>query len=64
MALEAGADGLRLNPGNIGAAEKVKAVALAARERGVPIRVGVNAGSLPKAPDPRLGVAERMVEAA
>ncbi len=64
MALEAGADGLRLNPGNIGEAEKVRAVALAAKERGVPIRVGVNAGSLPKAPDPKLSVAERMVEAA
>ncbi len=64
MSLEAGADGLRLNPGNIGAPEKVKAVALAARERGVPIRIGVNAGSLPKTSDPKLSVAERMVEAA
>ncbi len=64
MALEAGADGLRLNPGNIGEAEKVKAVALAAKERDVPIRIGVNAGSLPKAYDPKLSVAERMVEAA
>jgi len=64
MALEAGADGLRLNPGNIGEAEKVKAVALAAKERGVPIRIGVNAGSLPKAKNPKIGVVERMVEAA
>ena len=64
MALEAGADGLRLNPGNIGEAEKVKAVALAAKERGVPIRIGVNAGSLPKTSKPSLSVAERMVEAA
>ncbi len=64
MSLEAGADGLRLNPGNIGAPEKVKAVALAAKERGVPIRIGVNAGSLPKTSDPGLSVAERMVEAA
>jgi len=64
MALEAGADGLRLNPGNIGEADKVKAVALAAKERGVPIRIGVNAGSLPKARNPKLSVAERMVEAA
>ncbi|MBA7478434.1 MAG: flavodoxin-dependent (E)-4-hydroxy-3-methylbut-2-enyl-diphosphate synthase [Dehalococcoidia bacterium] len=64
MALEAGADGLRLNPGNIGAAEKVKAVALAAKERGVPIRIGVNAGSLPKTANPKLSVAGRMVEAA
>ncbi|TET46340.1 MAG: (E)-4-hydroxy-3-methylbut-2-enyl-diphosphate synthase, partial [Dehalococcoidia bacterium] len=64
MALEAGADGLRLNPGNIGAAEKVKAVALAAKERGVPIRIGVNAGSLPKTANLKLSVAGRMVEAA
>ncbi len=64
MALEAGADGLRLNPGNIGEAEKVKAVVLAARERGIPIRIGVNAGSLPKARNPKLSVVERMVEAA
>ena len=64
MSLEAGADGLRLNPGNIGEAEKVKAVALAAKERGVPIRIGVNAGSLPKTSNPKLSVAERMVEAA
>ena len=64
LALEAGADGLRLNPGNIGAAEKVKAVALAAKERGVPIRIGVNAGSLPKTANLKLSVAERMVEAA
>ncbi|MEW6522165.1 MAG: flavodoxin-dependent (E)-4-hydroxy-3-methylbut-2-enyl-diphosphate synthase [Bacillota bacterium] len=45
-ALEAGADKLRLNPGNIGGAERVRAVAVAARERRVPIRVGVNSGSL------------------
>ncbi|MFC2065531.1 flavodoxin-dependent (E)-4-hydroxy-3-methylbut-2-enyl-diphosphate synthase [Chloroflexota bacterium] len=64
MALEAGADALRLNPGNIGEPEKVKAVALAAMERGAPIRIGVNAGSLPNAADPGLSIAERMVEAA
>ena len=45
-ALEAGVDGLRLNPGNIGGADRVRAVARAAKERGVPIRVGVNGGSL------------------
>ena len=61
MALEGGADGLRLNPGNIGEPEKVKAVALAAKERGVPIRIGVNAGSLPKTANPKLSIAERMV---
>ena len=58
------ADGLRLNPGNIGEPEKVKKVALAAKERGVPIRIGLNAGSLPKTANPRLSVAERMVKAA
>jgi (E)-4-hydroxy-3-methylbut-2-enyl-diphosphate synthase len=63
-ALESGADGLRLNPGNIGEPEKVKAVAMAARERGVPIRIGLNAGSLPKIDNPNLNIAERMVAAA
>jgi len=62
--LEAGVDGLRLNPGNIGEANKVKKVAAAAKERGVPIRIGLNAGSLPKAPGPGLSVAQRMVASA
>jgi len=62
--LKAGADGLRLNPGNIGEPEKVKAVVLAARERQAPIRIGLNAGSLPKNPKPGLSVAQQMVEAA
>jgi (E)-4-hydroxy-3-methylbut-2-enyl-diphosphate synthase len=47
-ALEAGADGLRINPGNIGSRERVAAVVRAAKERGVPIRIGVNSGSLEK----------------
>jgi (E)-4-hydroxy-3-methylbut-2-enyl-diphosphate synthase len=47
-ALEAGVHGLRLNPGNIRKPEQIKAVAEAARDRGIPIRVGVNAGSLDK----------------
>ncbi|MBW2566727.1 MAG: flavodoxin-dependent (E)-4-hydroxy-3-methylbut-2-enyl-diphosphate synthase [Deltaproteobacteria bacterium] len=46
--MEAGADALRINPGNIGTAKKVKAIAKEAKERGIPIRVGVNAGSLEK----------------
>jgi (E)-4-hydroxy-3-methylbut-2-enyl-diphosphate synthase len=46
-ALESGADALRLNPGNIRRPEHLKAVVLHARERGTPIRIGVNAGSLP-----------------
>lgn len=47
-ALEAGVDGLRINPGNIGGQRKVAEVVAAARERLVPIRIGVNAGSLEK----------------
>lgn len=46
--LEAGVDKLRINPGNIGSDEKVEIVARAAKERGVPIRIGVNAGSIDK----------------
>lgn len=67
-ALKAGADGLRLNPGNIRNAEKVKAVVRAAKERQVPIRVGVNFGSLPPEPyDPSVDITDavaRMVDAA
>ncbi len=47
-AIEYGADKIRINPGNIGDTERVKAVVEAAKERGVPIRVGVNSGSLEK----------------
>ena len=47
-AIEAGADKIRINPGNIGSAENVKAVVEKAKERGIPIRVGVNSGSLQK----------------
>lgn len=45
-AIEAGAHGLRINPGNIGGRERVQAVARAAKARRIPIRVGVNGGSL------------------
>ena len=45
-ALEAGVDGLRLNPGNLRKASEIKLVASEAKDRGVPIRIGVNAGSL------------------
>jgi (E)-4-hydroxy-3-methylbut-2-enyl-diphosphate synthase len=45
-ALEAGVNGLRLNPGNLRKPEEIKTVAAEARDRGVPIRIGVNAGSL------------------
>ena len=47
-AIEAGAASIRLNPGNIGGREKVAEVAELANERGVPMRIGVNSGSLPK----------------
>jgi (E)-4-hydroxy-3-methylbut-2-enyl-diphosphate synthase len=48
MAVEQGVDGLRLNPGNIGARKYVEEVVRAASERKIPIRIGVNAGSLEK----------------
>lgn len=48
LAIENGADKIRINPGNIGDQRRVKAVVDAARERGIPIRVGVNSGSLEK----------------
>ena len=47
-AIEQGIDALRLNPGNIGGAENVRRVAEAAKAKGIPIRIGVNAGSLDK----------------
>ncbi|MBU5331548.1 flavodoxin-dependent (E)-4-hydroxy-3-methylbut-2-enyl-diphosphate synthase [Anaerocolumna aminovalerica] len=47
-AIERGADKIRINPGNIGSVDRVKAVVDAAKERNIPIRVGVNSGSLEK----------------
>ena len=47
-AMENGADKIRINPGNIGSDEKLRAVISVAKERGIPIRVGVNSGSLEK----------------
>ncbi len=47
-AMEYGADKIRINPGNIGSVDKVKAVVDVARERNIPIRIGVNSGSLEK----------------
>jgi len=64
FALEAGVDGLRINPGNIRDPEQIKKIVLAAKEREVPIRIGVNAGSLPPTKSPQKPVAERMVDAA
>ncbi|MGX8178786.1 flavodoxin-dependent (E)-4-hydroxy-3-methylbut-2-enyl-diphosphate synthase [Exiguobacterium artemiae] len=48
MAIEAGVDKIRINPGNIGRREKVEAVVTAAKAKNIPIRIGVNAGSLEK----------------
>jgi (E)-4-hydroxy-3-methylbut-2-enyl-diphosphate synthase len=63
-ALEAGVDGLRLNPGNIRDPAHVRKVIIAARERSVPIRIGVNAGSVPREFHPGFSLPERMVELA
>jgi len=63
-ALQAGVDGLRLNPGNIGDKEHIAKVVAAAKEREVPIRIGVNAGSLPANFQPDTPPAERMVNMA
>ncbi len=65
-ALEAGVDKLRINPGNIGSRERTRIVAKAAKERGVPIRIGANIGSLSKAILRRYGTpcAEALVASA
>ncbi len=65
-AIENGADKIRINPGNIGGAEKVREVVKAAKERGIPIRVGVNSGSLEKSLIEKYGgvTAEGLVESA
>ena len=63
QAIDAGVDGLRLNPGNMRDPQHIKKVALAARERDIPIRIGVNAGSLPPTSDAGKTTVERMVEA-
>ena len=47
-AIKNGIDKVRINPGNIGKRDKVEAVVRACKERGIPIRIGVNAGSLEK----------------
>jgi (E)-4-hydroxy-3-methylbut-2-enyl-diphosphate synthase len=63
-ALDSGVDGFRLNPGNIGDREQIKKVVLAAKGRTVPIRIGLNAGSLPKQSGADKPVAQRMGDAA
>ena len=71
MALEAGVACLRLNPGNITDADKVRDIAREAKAREVPIRIGVNSGSIPQRKELERGrggsideTAERMVDAA
>jgi len=64
LAIESGADCLRLNPGNIRDQEQLTAVVLAAKERDIPIRIGVNAGSLPPAASAEHTVPQHMVDAA
>ena len=65
-AVEAGVDKLRINPGNIGSRERIEAVVKAASERKIPIRIGVNSGSLEKELLQKYGwpTAEAMVESA
>ncbi len=65
-ALEQGVDGLRLNPGNIGNRDRIARVVKGAKERAVPIRIGVNAGSLEKKILKKYGAAspEALVESA
>ena len=65
-AVEAGADKIRINPGNIGSNEKIKMVVDKCKERGIPIRVGVNSGSLEKDLVKKYGgvTAEGLVESA
>ncbi|MGI5989256.1 MAG: flavodoxin-dependent (E)-4-hydroxy-3-methylbut-2-enyl-diphosphate synthase [Lachnospiraceae bacterium] len=65
-AMENGADKIRINPGNIGGADRVKAVVDCAKERNIPIRVGVNSGSLEKDLVEKYGgvTAEGLVESA
>ncbi|HZK57230.1 MAG TPA: flavodoxin-dependent (E)-4-hydroxy-3-methylbut-2-enyl-diphosphate synthase [Clostridia bacterium] len=66
QSIKEGVDGLRLNPGNIGEVTRVREVVKAAKERNIPIRIGVNAGSLEKSILDRYGhpTAEGMVESA
>ena len=66
LAIENGADKIRINPGNIGGPEKLRAVVSAAKKRNIPIRVGVNSGSVEKPLIEKYGgvTAEGLVESA
>jgi (E)-4-hydroxy-3-methylbut-2-enyl-diphosphate synthase len=63
-ALKCGADGLRLNPGNIHDPGQVAKVVKAAKQKQIPIRIGVNAGSLPPSSRARASISEHMANAA
>ena len=65
-AMESGADGIRLNPGNIGGRDRLKTIVINAKDRSIPIRIGVNAGSLERDLLKRFGgaTAEAMVSSA
>lgn len=65
-AIEAGADKIRLNPGNIGPKENVEAVVKACKKKGIPIRIGINSGSLERDIHEKYGkpTAEGMIESA
>lgn len=65
QAIESGVDKIRINPGNIGSEEKIKAVVDGCKKNGIPIRIGVNSGSLEKDLQERYGVtAKAIVESA
>jgi len=63
-ALKANVDGLRLNPGNLSNPEQISKIVRAAKERNIPIRIGINAGSLPPASKLYSSLAEHMVDVA
>lgn len=63
-AIEAGVDGLRLNPGNIRDKNHISQVVKAAGQKHIPIRIGINAGSLPPAAQKQSSIADHMVSAA
>ena len=65
QAIESGVDKIRINPGNIGSEEKIKAVVDGCKKNGIPIRIGVNSGSLEKDLQEKYGVtAKAIVESA
>ena len=59
-----GADGIRINPGNIGSNDRVREILNVASDYNVPIRIGINSGSLPKAADRSVGIVDSMLTVA